>query len=270
MDLSFLDQPSILGFIFYPRKEFKECPENGFDLFIPVEPEISISSRFYLGDSQWAWILYFHGNGEVVSDYDELAPFYHQIGVNLVVADYRGYGASGGQPTLSHLLRDCHQIFWAVREELLRRGFRNELWVMGRSLGSLSALELASSCSGEIKGLIIESGAISMLRVFRNLGLPIYGKEIEKVDREWEEKVKGIELPSLIIHGRRDSLVPVEEAEELYRCLGSKEKRLLIIPKATHNDILWVGFKDYFGAIRDFIRGYPSGRQGNGFFKREG
>lgn len=255
IDLSFLDQPSILGFIFYPRKEFKECPKNGFDLFVPVESEVSISSRFYLGDSQWAWILYFHGNGEVVSDYDELAPFYHQIEVNLVVADYRGYGASGGKPTLSHLLGDCHKIFRAVREELLKRGLRNELWVMGRSLGSISALELASSYPNEIKGLIIESGAISMLRVFRNLGLPIYGKEVEKIDQEWEEKVKGIDLPTLIIHGRRDSLVPVEEAEELYRCLGSTKKRLLIIQEANHNNILWVGFKDYFRAIREFIRG---------------
>lgn len=254
MDLSFLDQPSILSFIFYPRKEFKNHPGNGFDLFVPVESEISISSRFYLGHSQWPWILYFHGNGEVVSDYDELAPFYHQIEVNLVVADYRGYGASGGEPTLSHLLRDSHKIFLAIKEELLKRELRDEVWVMGRSLGSLSALELASLFHEEIKGLIIESGAISMVRVFRNLGVPIDGRTVEKIDREWEEKVSGISLPSLIIHGSRDRLVPVEEGRQLYRCLGSTEKKLLIIPEATHNDILWVGFKNYFKAIHDFIK----------------
>ncbi|MGQ9508516.1 MAG: alpha/beta hydrolase [Thermodesulfobacteriota bacterium] len=254
MNLSFLDHPLILRFIFYPRRDFKQCPDNGFDLFIMVEPKVYISSRFYLGDPQWPWILYFHGNGEVVSDYNEWAPFYHQIHVNLVVADYRGYGASDGVPMMRYLLEDAHKIFGSVKKEISERGFRGDLWVMGRSLGSLSALELASSFSEKIKGLIIESGAISLIRVFRHLGLQLFGEAFEEIDQEWNEKVKRIFLPSLIIHGAQDTLISVEEGIELYHSLGSKEKRLLIIPQANHNDLLFVGFKEYFGTIKDFIQ----------------
>jgi pimeloyl-ACP methyl ester carboxylesterase len=97
-------------------------------------------------------------DGEVVSDYDDVSPFYHQKKLNLVVADYRGYGASNGIPTLTDLIHDSHLIFKEVKEELSRRNLRSDLWVMGRSLGSISALELAYHYQEEMKGLIVESG----------------------------------------------------------------------------------------------------------------
>ena len=68
-----------------------------------------VSCRFYKGNAEWPWILFFHGNGEVVSDYDEISPFYFKRKINLVVADYRGYGKSGGTPTITDMLSDAHQ-----------------------------------------------------------------------------------------------------------------------------------------------------------------
>jgi alpha-beta hydrolase superfamily lysophospholipase len=59
--------------------------------------------------------------------------------------------------------------------------------------------------------------------------------------------------PHSVIHGERDTLVPLKEAEELYRHLGTKEKELVIIPGATHNDIFYVGFQKYFEAIQRFV-----------------
>ena len=253
IDLSPLDQPAVLNFIFYPRMDFSDPPRNAFDLSIPVDPQVAISCRLYLGDSTWPWILYFHGNGEVVSDYDGTAPFYHQIKVNLVVADYRGYGASGGVPTLSDLVRDSHVLWSAVKEELTRRSFRQDLWVMGRSLGSISALELAYQFPDRMKGLIIESGASSVVRVFRHLGIPAHGVDLEKIDLECQKMIKKISVPALILHGERDNLIPLEEGRYLYKYLGSDEKQLVIIPSATHNDIMFVGLRKYFEAIQRFI-----------------
>jgi fermentation-respiration switch protein FrsA (DUF1100 family) len=62
-------------------------------------------------------------------------------------------------------------------------------------------------------------------------------------------------MPTLIIHGESDTLVPLKEAEDLYNHLGTQEKELLIIPSASHNDIMFVGFKEYFEAIQRFIKG---------------
>ena len=253
IDYSSLDQPFLLQFIFYPRKDFTPCPKNAFDLSVAVGDNVSISCRFYTGHREWPWILYFHGNGEVVSDYDEISLFYHQRKMNLVVADYRGYGASGGTPTLTDLVKDTHVIFYGVREELSRRKLRKDLRVMGRSLGSIAALELASQHQEEMKGLIIESGFPSVVRIMFHLGVPAQVMGLEKIDQESLERLKKIFLPTLIIHGGQDSLVPLENAKAIYQHLGAQEKELLVIPSATHNDIMIVGFKDYFNALQRFI-----------------
>ncbi len=245
IDYSPLDQPFLLQFVFYPRKDFTPCPKNAFDLSVGVEDQASISCRFYMGHHEWPWILFFHGNGEVVSDYDEVSPFYHQRKINLVVTDYRGYGTSTGTPTLTDLVRDAHMIFKGIRGELSRRKLRNDLWVMGRSLGSISALELAYHYQEMMKGLIIESGFPSVVRIIVHLGMPASGMGLEKIDQECVERIKKIFLPTLIIHGEKDSLVPLENAKDIYEHLGTQEKELLVIPSATHNDIMLVGFKDY-------------------------
>jgi alpha-beta hydrolase superfamily lysophospholipase len=253
IDYSPLDQPFLLQFIFYSRKDFTPCPKNAFDLSVAAGEGVFISCRFCMGHHEWPWILFFHGNGEVVSDYDEISPFYHQKEINLIVADYRGYGASTGTPTLTDLIRDAHAIFEAVREELSGKNLRRDLWVMGRSLGSISALELAYHHQEMIEGLIIESGFPSVVRIMFHLGMPAFGKALGKIDQGCLERIQKIFLPTLIIHGERDSLVPVENAKDIYRHLGTREKELLVIPSATHNDVMLVGFKDYFNALQKFI-----------------
>jgi hypothetical protein len=253
IDYSPIDQPSILRFIFYPRKDFTECPGNAFDLSVSVGDHFSISCRFYLGHHEWPWILFFHGNGEAVSDYDEISPFYHQKRLNLVVADYRGYGASSGIPTLTDLVQDAHVIFKEVIEELSRRNLRSDLWVMGRSLGSISALEIAYQHQGVMKGLIIESGFPSVVRIMTHLEIPAHGMDLGKIDEGCLERIKKIFIPSLIIHGEQDMLVPLKNARDIYDHLGTQEKELLVIPSATHNDIMLVGFRDYFKTLQRFI-----------------
>ena len=253
IDYASIDQPFILQYVFYPRRDFTPCPSNAFDFSVSVDDHVSISCRFYKGDREWPWILFFHGNGEVVSDYDEISPFYHQKRINLVVADYRGYGTSTGIPTLTDLVHDAHAILKEVKVELPRRNLRSDLWVMGRSLGSISALELAYQHQDELKGLIIESGFPSVVRIMIHLGMPTHGWDLGRIDQACLERIKEIFLPSLIIHGGQDMLVPLQNGREIYHHLGSPEKELLIVPTATHNDIMLVGFKEYFHAVRRFI-----------------
>ena len=105
---SILDRPEVLQFIFYPRKDVSKSPPNSTDCSVPVGEGTSIGCRFYVHSHESPSILLFHGNGEVVSDYDGIAPIYHHTGLNLFVADYRGYGASGGTPTFTNMVSDAH------------------------------------------------------------------------------------------------------------------------------------------------------------------
>lgn len=248
-----LDNSPLVGFLFYPRGDFTPCPQGAFDLFVPVEQGISISCRFYMGDESGPWILYFHGNGEVMSDYDGIAPFYHRKEINLAVADFRGYGSSGGSPNFTNLVHDAPPILEAVKKEIYQKGFQQDLWVMGRSMGSICALELAERHPDKIKGLVVESGFASVTRLIKHLGLPSRGIDLKSLEQERMNKIRKISVPVLIIHGERDNLVPLQEAKDLYALLGTTQKKLIIIPKADHNNIMFAGLDLYLEAIQNFI-----------------
>jgi hypothetical protein len=260
-----IDQSPALSYIFYPRNYHSAPPRDAFDVAVYVEEDVSITCRFYKGNDNWPWILFFHGNGEVVSDYDEISLFYLKRKLNLVVADYRGYGASGGSPTLTSIAHDAPILLHAVSAELARRKQRQRLWLMGRSLGSISAIELAYHYPADMKGLIIESGFSSIVRLILHLGLPAPTVDLEPIYEACIGMIRQIKVPTLVMHGEYDALVPLREAEDLYQNLGTEDKELLIVGNADHNDIMFVGLDQYFTALERFVeRTNEHGVTGNG------
>ncbi len=239
--------------IFFPRSDERPPPDGATDHLIDVGSGIVVAARFYVRDPALPTLLYFHGNGEVASDHDDIAPFYHEIGANLFVAEFRGYGRSSGLPSIEHLVSDAHPVAGYFHALLDERGFSEQRFIMGRSLGSQPALELAARSSGRMRGLIIESGAASMRRFLARLGIEESGEAATLVAGH-EEKIRSIRLPALIIHGEQDDLVPVTQAAELYDLLGETDRDLVLIPGAGHNDLLWRGMKQYFGAIQSLLR----------------
>jgi uncharacterized protein len=253
-DYTAVDDSHLLNYIFYPRRDFTEPAGHAFDLSVAVQQGIDVWCRFYIGNEHSPVILFFHGNGEVVSDYDHIAPLYNERELNLVVTDYRGYGRSGGRPTLTAISADCHVLFAAVKEEMLKRRLQSGLWIMGRSLGSICATELAYRWKQDFRGLIIESGFVSILPVMKHLGFSLQMHDVEdRIMNEALAMVREIELPALIMHGQEDTLVPIEEAKRFYDNLRSKEKKLVKIPGADHNDIMFADTDTYFDAIKTFI-----------------
>ena len=252
-DYRLLDRPEFVQFIFYPRREHTAPPPNSTDFVIEVEQGVTITCRFYVNDVQSPSILLFHGNGEVVSDYNFIGPIYNQVGANLFVADYRGYGASTGRPGFSTMVADSHLIYARFVAILREGGYSNRKFVKGRSLGSVSAIELASHYEKDLEGLIIESGFASTLRLMTRLGFPSDLLPIKDPGFPNLSKIKSVHLPTLIIHAENDSLIPLEQAKDLYEHVGTEAKRLLVIPDADHNDLLMRGMQQYFRAIEEFI-----------------
>ncbi len=256
-DYSYVDQPYFLQTLFYPRPDYSRPPINAFDLLIDTADQVRISLRFYAGAKEWPWILYFHGNGEVVSDYDDLAPLYFAQEINLVVADYRGYGASTGTPDFTSMVGDAHHIYNAVKDELNKRNYNSHLYVMGRSLGSISALELAYHYQEDLKGLIIESGFASVNRLIYHLGIMNPNTYLDQIEQECLDMIAEIKIPALIIHGEADNLVLPEEGQLVYKNLGSRDKKMLIIPRAGHNDVIIRDIPKYFTAIKKLVEPRP-------------
>ena len=252
-DYSALDRPEIVQFVFYPREDHTSPPPGARDHLIPVGDGVSISCRFYVHGFRSPTVLFFHGNGEVVSDYDFIAPMYHGRGINLFVADYRGYGASGGTPNFSSMVSDSHRIFDGFLRILEEDGHDGGAFLMGRSLGSVSAVELASSYQDRVTGLIIESGFASTPRLMARLGFPQDALGIKDFGFPNLTRIRTVSLPTLILHGEHDNMIPLEEARDLFENVATEKKRLVIIPEADHNDIMIRDMDLYFGAIEEFV-----------------
>jgi pimeloyl-ACP methyl ester carboxylesterase len=254
-----LDQPAVLRVMFYPRRSWPGTAllSSARDGRVEVEPGVSVGYSLHLAEPQSPLILYFHGNGEIARDYDSIAPLYTGLGISLLVADYRGYGWSDGFPTASNLVHDALLVFEALGQMLREVGgdAPQRVFVMGRSLGSAAAIEVARHHQEAITGLIIESGFAHTLRLLARLGVVL-----ENLDETQDvfanlAKIGQICLPTLVIHGQADVLIPASEGMTLYEgsAAPDAEKRLVVIPDAGHNDLLALGAATYFEAIRDFV-----------------
>jgi fermentation-respiration switch protein FrsA (DUF1100 family) len=252
-DYSHLDRPEILMRLFHPRPEYRgrEKPENAIDLLIPVEGDLVVGGRFHLTSKSAPNILFFHGNGEIVADYDQMGPLYNRMGMNFLPVDYRGYGRSTGEPSITAMMSDCHVIFEFTRKWLKTNGYNASVIAMGRSLGSASVLELASHYRDRIDGLIVESGFAfgGPLLQLIGLNLAAIGFREEKSFRNLE-KIRNWDKPTLIIHAEYDHIIPFSEAQALYDTCPSKAKTLLKIPGANHNDIFAVGLTEYMKEVK--------------------
>jgi hypothetical protein len=257
IDYSILDQPEILMFLFHPRKEghAPQSQGNNHDILIPVEDDTVIGARFHLVGKPAPNILFFHGNGEIVSDYDDLGPTYVKMGINFLPVDYRGYGNSTGNPTVTAMMKDCHAIFTYVQNWLRDNDYTGPFVVMGRSLGSASVLELAANYKDRIDGLIIESGFAYIMPLLKLLGINVQDLGISKDVCFYNiDKIKTFNKPTLIIHAENDHIIPFSDGKSLYQASPAPDKRLLMIPGANHNDIFLRGFQTYMKAIQDFLR----------------
>lgn len=265
MDLSFLETPEILQIIFPIAYSpfllgdyFQSSPSNAEIKPVEVDKSVNIYCGFWVNSKDSPSILYFHGNGETVLGHEWIAPLYNRLGINLFVADYRGYSSSDGKPTVSNMLNDAHVILSTFRAMIRDEGFKGSIFLMGRSLGSLPAIELAFHHQDEINGLIVESGSANNLRrLWEHIGAT-ERKLFLKEDNIFLNKVKirQIHKPTLIIHGQYDQILSATEGYELYQNSSSKDKRLLIIPGADHNDVMVVDQDLYFNTIEEFIRTY--------------
>lgn len=254
-DYSKLDRPEILSHIFYPQQDERTLlPPGARDIHFEMEPGIRIGCRFYLTEYDAPCILYFHGNGETVSDYDTIGPQYNEVGINLLMTDYRGYGWSDGKPSVTTMFSDGEILFQEARKWLGENGYTGAIFLMGRSLGSACAIDLAEKFSDDIKGLIIESGFADTLPLARSLGIDLNDSDI--VEEECfnnSAKIALVTKPTYILHGARDQIIPAVEAEKLQSFSGAKNKEFQVVPGADHNSIITVAGRLYFQAIKQFI-----------------
>lgn len=249
-----LDNPEILQHLFHPRSITKEePPQNCYNVDVGIDDGVNLGCRFYLHNPDAPTLLYFHGNGENISDYNDISQTYNRFGLNFFITTYRGYGWSTGTPTVDTMLSDTQAVYGAYEKLAREHYLKGPLFVMGRSIGSAAAIELCSQEIDTIKGLIIESGFADTLPLLYCLGLAPDQCQFTEEDGFGNlEKIAEIKLPTLILHGAADQVIPVPQAERLQAFGGARMKKFFIIPGADHNNIIVRGGEHYFTTIKTF------------------
>ncbi len=198
-------------------------------------------------------VIHFHGNGETVGEYlDGFAGRIEGLGANLLLAEYRGYGMSDGEPRLAAMLEDIPQIVAASGEKPERLIF------FGRSLGSLYAAHAAWLYPGAA-GLVLESAIAdplerSLARVEPwQVGVTpeVMQAEVERVFNQ-RGKLAAFSGRTLIMHTRNDGLVDCSHAERLYQW-ANEPKELAIFERGDHNNIMSVNEGRYFTLVGEMI-----------------
>ena len=248
MDLNILS-----SFLFHPRQSYQDIGEN--DIHIDVENSVQVGTRLHLINQSAPTILFFHGNGEIGPEYDDIARVYNQKNINFIIADFRGYGFSSGVPNVKNTQTDAHIFLDFVLKYLKENNYSGPLILMGRSLGSVSVLELTKRYPHDFSGLIIESGFVDEGPLFTLIGTTPDSVGFKKEDGFLNgEKIKNYTGPLLIIHAEQDHIIPFSQGELLYTLCPSNNKKLLPIPNANHNNILGISFQKYFEEVESFVK----------------
>ena len=242
------------SFLFRPPQSYiGNCPDGAEDVPIKITETVVLSCRFYLSSPEAPTLIYFHGGYESTDSFDAEATFFLQTGINVFLASYRGVGKSSGDPQLSALIEDAKIQYAKAREWLEGKGFSGAIIVMGRSLGSVCAVDVVAQNPESIKAMILESAFSEKLLLPTTNGLKEKAGLFEFNSFNTLETISIIKVPTLIFHGARDTLVPVSQVEKLQSASAAKNKQFLLIPGADHYSVSKTGGNLFYKTIRGFI-----------------
>ncbi|MFN0248168.1 MAG: alpha/beta hydrolase [Kofleriaceae bacterium] len=231
--MSLFDSPEFTSRLFFPRGDVTPPPDGAEDDFVEVGGAL-LHVRYHGVSPERRTLLLFHGNGEVVGDYDDSAGLFAAAGFGLAVVDYRGYGQSTGSPSLRSTIADAHVILGAVHATAAA-----PIVIMGRSLGSACAAEIYGKNLPIVAGVVIESGLSDLAELVRRRGMEPpdrFADDDSAVFDPLPKLARGT-APLLVMHGERDTMIASVEAEASFAAAGTKHKKLVIIPGRGHNDV---------------------------------
>jgi hypothetical protein len=246
---SLLDHPRIARSYFFPRPTPIPSP-----LWVDADDARLACSLHRSDDPDALTIVHFHGNGEVVADWLEGFPerVASSLGCNLLLAEYRGYGMSTGEPLLGKMLDDVSAIVRAAGAP------PEKIVLFGRSVGSIFAIEGVSRFPN-VAGLVLESGIADVLE---RLLLRVDPEEVGATPEEFaaavearldhRRKLAGYQGPVLVMHALFDDLVPATHGERLAEWAAGPVI-LKLMDRGNHNTILAENETAYFEALAELV-----------------
>jgi fermentation-respiration switch protein FrsA (DUF1100 family) len=199
--------------------------------------------------SQRPTLIYFYGNAMCLNDTMFEFDHFRRLGLNVLIPEFVGYGMSTGKPSEA----GCRETADAAFAHLQERKDINPKRIIagGWSLGGAVAVDLASR--KPLAGLIAFSTFTSMGDMSRRSFPFVPVSLILRHRFESETKMRKINCPILLGHGRRDEIVPVDMQDRLAAAASRAPVMKFVVDEAGHNDFYSVGKEQVFQAVSRFL-----------------
>lgn len=225
--------------VFFPGKIIGTTPDHISlayeDLYLTTSDGVKINAWLVKAGNrrdrslQPSTIIFAHGNAGTMSERVMKIKFFHEVGLNVLIFDYRGYGKSQGHPSEAGVYQDAQAVYdyLQTRTDI----DRNRLIAYGASLGGVVAVDLA--CKRKVAGLIVESSITSAHDMVRCL-YPSLPSWMLTLKFDSVSKIGKITIPKLFLHSRQDEIVPFSIGERLYEAAAAPKNFIEI--SGGHND----------------------------------
>jgi len=195
-------------------------------------------------------VLFFHGNAGNISHRLYSIEIFHQLGLDVLIADYRGYGESSGSPGEKGTYTDAQTAWdYLVGERGIPPG---KIVVFGRSLGGAVASWLAARTTPG--AVILESCFTSGPDMAARLYPFLPARLITRIRYPVKEYVTHISSPLLVVHSRQDEIIPFDMGEAVFA--AAPEPREMLIISGDHNGGFLLNRERYQATINAFLERY--------------
>lgn len=203
--------------IYYPEKEIWATPQEvGLkyeNVTFSTEDDVALHGWYIPAAEAEVTVLFFHGNAGNISNRLQTLQMLNEMGLNVFIFDYRGYGQSEGSPTEQGTYQDGLAAWNYLTAE---RGIADSsIVIMGRSLGGSVASWLAAR--QQPSAAVIESTFTSAADIASDLypWLPV--RMLIKYEYNTIENMKQIRSPLFMSHSRGDQIVPFDHGQKLFQ-----------------------------------------------------
>lgn len=204
---------------------------------------------FSTGNARAPLVIWCHGNGGNISGRALIAGKLRRSGLDVLLFDWRGYGKSEGDPTENSLYRDAEAAYEFATGELKKQP--KDIVLYGESLGGPYAAWLAMR--HKPRCVVIENSFPSLRELGNALYAPVplgYFAPCSMTTTRWLNKAGA---PVLVMHGKRDVVIPFPLGMRLYEELRVP-KQLLVSETAGHSEIPFAEGDRYYETVTTFVR----------------
>lgn len=237
--------------IFFPARVLTSSPQDrGLpfeDIFIKTADGLTLHGWLVKKDTNKTTLIFFHGNAGNIGDRLEKINLFYQMGLNVCIVDYRGFGTSEGHPSEEGIYQDALSVYdyLMTREDIDKK----RLAGYGASLGGAVVIDLAAKRS--LQAIIIDSAFTSATDMAKRI-YPWVPSFLIRIKFDSYAKILKIGIPKLFIHSREDEIVPFQLGQRLYQRAPDPKEFLEV--KGTHNDASILDREKFTEGIRKFLK----------------